>query len=236
MDPFTLEIVGAVLRWALTGLGMWLVQHHVINETQASSLAERAGTHLLLVLPLVAPLLWSLWAKVRARVKLNTAMAMGPTNEVAVKARISNGAGAGVATVMLVLALAGGALVSSACAPTTWKNPQTVQVFNRDGLVKSMAALQHTAILLGESTPPRIPLRDTKIVVDAVQTFLDAADHAGEGAWGTAAAILDSLTKGNPAAGIPAKLPQATVDVLLPWLDPITSELRARANAPGGGQ
>jgi hypothetical protein len=119
---------------------------------------------------------------------------------------VANGNGRGVGIgLILVMLLGGGVLVSSACAPATWKNPQTVQVFNRDGLVKSMAALQHTAILLGESTPPRIPLRDTKIVVDAVQTFLDAVDAAGEGAWGTAAAILDSLTQGQPGGRHPGE-------------------------------
>ena len=64
--PLLLEFLGAVLRFALTGIGAWLVAKGVITPEQAARFTDAAvaGGALMLV-----SLGWSLWAKYRTRLK-----------------------------------------------------------------------------------------------------------------------------------------------------------------------
>lgn len=88
MNPMIEKYLGSVLRSALAaGLGALGILSEAEIEKQAAALAG-----LILVTG------WSLWEKYHSRKKLVTAMASGPTSEVAVKAAIAAGIAPPVAT------------------------------------------------------------------------------------------------------------------------------------------
>lgn len=71
MNPQFKDIAGSVIRWGLTVLCTWLVQRGVVQEAQTPTIIA-AG------LAVVTPLLWSIWQKYGARLKLLTALTMAP--------------------------------------------------------------------------------------------------------------------------------------------------------------
>ena len=61
------EFLGALLRWLLTGVGMWLMTHGVITADQSTRFLEGAVVAIL-------TLAWSLFQKYRARLKFLAAL------------------------------------------------------------------------------------------------------------------------------------------------------------------
>lgn len=53
------SIAGSVTRWALTGLGAYLVRKGIVSEADAAQVIAGAGVAL-------ASLAWSLWQKIQA--------------------------------------------------------------------------------------------------------------------------------------------------------------------------
>ena len=95
MNALLLEFLGAVARWLLTALGTWFVAKHILTGDQVARFSTALLQDLALWAPVVAGLLWSLWAKYRGRVKFLTALSLpSGANETEVKAAIANGAGA----------------------------------------------------------------------------------------------------------------------------------------------
>lgn len=90
-NPLVQRIVGSLIRNLIAPLVAWLVARNLFPEDQAAELA--AGLSLLLT-----NALWGIWEKFHSQKKLVTAMASGPTNEVAVKATIAAGLAPSVAT------------------------------------------------------------------------------------------------------------------------------------------
>lgn len=70
----TSTILGAVLRWALTSLLAFLLAHKIITEEQAAQVNVSAIIGW--TLPLLVPLAWSIYQKLRAHFKLNAALAL----------------------------------------------------------------------------------------------------------------------------------------------------------------
>jgi hypothetical protein len=65
----TLEILGAIVRW-LIGLGAGaLVARHVLTADQGDRLTSDIVRHILLAVPIMAPIVWSIATKVRDRIK-----------------------------------------------------------------------------------------------------------------------------------------------------------------------
>lgn len=67
MNPLASEALGAILRWALTGLAGWFVSHGIWTADDAAKYVAAAAIGIL-------TLGWSLWAKYRNRLKLVTAL------------------------------------------------------------------------------------------------------------------------------------------------------------------
>ena len=80
MNPLVIDLLGSLLRWALNGLGMWLVARRVWTEGQASAFAN-AGAAALVPIVLgcalsLGSLLWSQIKSYTKRLKLVTALAL----------------------------------------------------------------------------------------------------------------------------------------------------------------
>lgn len=222
MDPLVVDIAATFVRWFL-GLAIgWLVSHQVVSADQSATLAGRLLPVLtsttVLVIAAIGTLLWSVRQKVVARLHLNTALELPPGATLAdVQTAIKSGRGASALTsaVLLVVALGGGVLTASACAPKTWAAP-TQKVFNQKTVVEGLADLQHVAIGLAETDV--IPLNDAGFVVAGVQSLLDGLDAAGAGWPSTVRATLLALV-GDPTATprpIPPRLSGAAIDKLGP--------------------
>lgn len=84
MNPMFQAALGAILRWGLTFLAGWFVQHGIWTGNEAEAYVAGAAVAVL-------TLLWSLWNKYRSRVKFLTALTMAPgSTEVNVEARIAD--------------------------------------------------------------------------------------------------------------------------------------------------
>lgn len=99
MNPFVIEVFGVIFRWALTGLGAYLVAHHVLSPDQESTFNEHAMTYLLshvvIWAPVASGLALSIWTKYKSRIKFLTALEARPgTSESEVKQTVANGMGA----------------------------------------------------------------------------------------------------------------------------------------------
>lgn len=72
------EFLGAVFRWALAALGVWLVAHGVITLDQSNRFLDAAvqflSSQTIAVLMAIVPLAWSLWAKYKSRLKFLAAL------------------------------------------------------------------------------------------------------------------------------------------------------------------
>lgn len=222
MDPLLVDIAAACARWALTLAVGWLVSHHVVPADQSATLLDKLlpvlTSKAVLVLGAAVPLVWSVRQKIVARLHLNTALELPPGATVAdVNTAIKSGRGAGalISVVLLAAVLGGGVLTTAACAPKTWK-PQTQTVFNQKVVVDGLAELQHMAIGLAETDV--IPINDAGFVVAGVQGLLDGLDAGGAGWASQVRATLLALV-GDPTATpkpIPARLGGAAIDKLGP--------------------
>lgn len=85
MNPMVSAALGAILRWALTGLAGWLVSHGIWQQAEAASYVMAASLALL-------SLGWELWRKYKGRIKFLTALTMTPgASEADVKAHLKAG-------------------------------------------------------------------------------------------------------------------------------------------------
>lgn len=92
MNPLLVDAIGAILRWALGGLAVWFVDHHIWTQSEASSYVAAAAMSLI-------ALGWALWAKYKSRLKLVTALSMPQgSTEHQVEQKISGGIGVPSAT------------------------------------------------------------------------------------------------------------------------------------------
>lgn len=100
MDPLLVDILGAAVRWALTLAASWLVQHQFLAADQSSTFVSRflplLTSKITMGAALLAPLAWSAVQKIRARIRLNTALEL-PAGSTAhdVTAAVKSGGGAG---------------------------------------------------------------------------------------------------------------------------------------------
>lgn len=222
MDPLVAEILGSVARWGLSLVVGWLVAHHALPADQSGAVMAHylplLTGKLALGLGMAAPLVWSVWQKVRSRVHLNTALEMPAGSTVQQLKRVigaGDAASAIARTLVLLLIVGGGVATLSACAPKTWK-PQTQQVFNQKSVVEGLTDLQHVAIELGDRDV--ISVNDAGFVVAGVQALLDGRDAGAVGWPDTVRATLTALI-GDPDAKpkpIPARLGGAAIDKLAP--------------------
>lgn len=65
----TLEILGALVRWLMALAGGALVARHVLTTDQADRLTSDVVRHVVLAVPIVAPIVWSIATKVRNRIR-----------------------------------------------------------------------------------------------------------------------------------------------------------------------
>src|SRR4051812_10490330 len=105
MDPLYASFVGAIARWVVTLTIGFLVAHHIIAVDQTTYFVDGFTHKLVVALPLLLPLAWSLWGKYKGRVRFLTALQARPgTTEGMVNARIENGMGASVKTGAVLVA------------------------------------------------------------------------------------------------------------------------------------
>ena len=67
MNPLAQEALGSIIRWVLTFLAGWFVQHGIWTANDAEKYVAGAALAIL-------ALSWSLWAKYKSRLKLVTAL------------------------------------------------------------------------------------------------------------------------------------------------------------------
>src|SRR3954463_8528584 len=104
MDPLYASFVGAIARWVVTLVIGFLVAHHIIAVDQTTYFVDGFTHKLVVALPLLLPLAWSLWGKYKGRVRFLTALQAAPgTTEYQVNAKIDNGMGASVKAAGVVL-------------------------------------------------------------------------------------------------------------------------------------
>lgn len=86
MNPMVSAAIGALVRWALQGAAVWLVERGVWTQAEAATYVMGASLALL-------SLGWSVWNKYRGRLALLTALTMpaGLTTENDVKDHIAAG-------------------------------------------------------------------------------------------------------------------------------------------------
>ena len=90
MNPLFVSIMGSFIRWGLTILAAWLVDHHVWSSGEATSYV----TGLTLG---VVTLAWALWNRYKSRIKFLTALELpGGSSEQHVNETIAQGKGASV--------------------------------------------------------------------------------------------------------------------------------------------
>lgn len=78
MNPIYLEVLGALVRWVLTAAGGYLVAHHILTADQTDRFSSDVLAHLVLWTPVIAALAWSIWAKLRQRLKVSIALDLRP--------------------------------------------------------------------------------------------------------------------------------------------------------------
>lgn len=139
-NPIWLEILGVVLRWALSSLSGYLVAHHILTADQQDRFTNAIVEHALLWAPGCLALAWGLWSRYKGRVKFLTALTVN--SEEQVKEKIANGMGASVKTSALMLALLIVGASVSACGA---KQYHTAVVANTS-IAQSIFALQDAEI------------------------------------------------------------------------------------------
>jgi hypothetical protein len=65
------DILGALVRWALTALGAYLVQHHVLTHDESESMVAHLVTLTIASAPAIGALAWSIWQKAVQRQALS---------------------------------------------------------------------------------------------------------------------------------------------------------------------
>ncbi len=93
IPAFVIDLLGVIVRWAITVFGTWLVHEHIMSAGQADTFMADLVQHTMLALPAALALVWGLWAKYRSRKTLVTAVANPELRtEAAVKAFEKSGA------------------------------------------------------------------------------------------------------------------------------------------------
>jgi hypothetical protein len=206
VDPLYSSFVGAIARWVVTLAIGFLVAHHIIAVDQTAYFVDGFTHKLVVALPLLLPLGWSLWGKYKGRVRFLTALQARPgTTESMVNARIENGMGAsvkaaGVILLACVLAAAA-AFTMPSCAsvpPAGTYSTAGLKAFNADQLLKDVTALSETAIRLNATSGPlHVKDRDTAIVRDfALSAGAGLVAYAdGKGSLAVVVSAFDELTR-----------------------------------------
>jgi hypothetical protein len=73
VTPLALQILGAIIRWLVGLTAGYLVGHHVLTDTQAQYAAAHVTEHVFMAVCTVAPLVWSIYQKKLAALKLAAA-------------------------------------------------------------------------------------------------------------------------------------------------------------------
>jgi membrane protein DedA with SNARE-associated domain len=76
-----LEIVGSIVRWALTLGAGYFVRQHALTDAQADYAVSHLTEHIVIALVTMAPLVWSLVQKRLAELKLKAAIAAPAVSE-----------------------------------------------------------------------------------------------------------------------------------------------------------
>lgn len=74
MNPFVLEILGSVIRSGATLLTGYLVTHHFLMADDGDKFATELTTHVMLLLPALGALAWSIYQKYAKNSKLGAAL------------------------------------------------------------------------------------------------------------------------------------------------------------------
>lgn len=146
MTPLLTEILGALVRWALTGIGGWLLAQGLLTHDQYDKLI--AGATAILV-----TLVWAIWVRYRDRLLLNTALkSPSVTTEVELHNQVHSMNSATRRTVAMrkavILVICATAAGSMACA----KRPPTITTeagkiaYNADQIAMRIGELQNAAI------------------------------------------------------------------------------------------
>lgn len=88
MAALVLELLGALVRAALTTMAGWLMAKGLVTSEQVGRMVEPFTAGIVLMIATVA---WSLYAKYKGRVQLNTALASPPSTLQEVQAAIKDG-------------------------------------------------------------------------------------------------------------------------------------------------
>lgn len=92
-SPLFWELCGAIIRWALAVLGAWMVEKHIITADQSEAYVKAFTHDLLLAMPMIAAIAWSVIAKYRTRIKFLAALSMtNLATENEVNAKVKSGA------------------------------------------------------------------------------------------------------------------------------------------------
>lgn len=91
MNPLFEKFAGALIRWALTLIGGWLIKQGILN-------ADDVEKMILAVITVAVPLCWSIWAKWREQRKLATAAGMPKATLDEVNEKIKSGGAASALT------------------------------------------------------------------------------------------------------------------------------------------
>jgi hypothetical protein len=135
MNPLVQAALGSILRAVLAGLAGWFVNRGIWT-------ADAANEYLTAAALAILTLGWALWTKYKDRIKFLTALeAPVGTSEAKVDKKVSEGLGAKLLLLFLVVALT---VSTTACALKTPRHDVTVGV---TVLTKSLGGLQDAVVI-----------------------------------------------------------------------------------------
>ena len=146
MHPLLQAALGSILRWALTFLAGFFVEHGIWSQDEASAYIAGAVVAIL-------TLAWSLWQKYHSRIKFLTALqSPAGTSEATVDAKINTGTGAKLVSVLAVFVLGG---MLTGCAPSV----RHIATVTAVGAHATLSAVQDTemALACGKPSAPAPP-------------------------------------------------------------------------------
>lgn len=73
MSPLLWAVLGAVIRTGAAALSGYLITHHVLTADKADTFTNEVTTHVLMALPIVSALAWSIVQKYLQHAKLSKA-------------------------------------------------------------------------------------------------------------------------------------------------------------------
>jgi membrane protein DedA with SNARE-associated domain len=74
MSVLLLEILGSLIRAGAALLSGYLITHHILTAAHGDQFTSEVTTHLMLALPILGALAWSIWQKYGQRTKLGAAI------------------------------------------------------------------------------------------------------------------------------------------------------------------